>query len=222
MAINVYGRQLSDAEIDAKEHRDLVGGLWDELGMLQFEFLKAQGLTPASRLLDIGCGALRGGVHFVRHLDAGNYFGMDINASLIEAGRRELAAAGLGDKHVHLLVSDDFELVRFATTFEYAIAISVFTHLTMNHIVKCLVEVRRTLDPRGRFFASCFEAPTRAYLAPLAHSPGGIVTSYCADPYHYALEEMQWMADLAELHVERIGDWGHPRAQQMLAFSRRC
>jgi cyclopropane fatty-acyl-phospholipid synthase-like methyltransferase len=221
MAINVYGRQLSDAEIDAKEHRDLVGGLWDELGALQFAFLTAQGLTPASRLLDLGCGALRGGVHFVRHLDAGNYYGMDINASLIEAGRRELAEAGLGGKRVHLLVSDDFELERFGTTFEYAIAVSVFTHLTMNHIVKCLAEVRRTLAPHGRFFASYFEAPTRAYLAALAHSPGDIVTSYCADPYHYAFEEMQWMAGLAELNVERIGDWGHPRDQQMLAFSRR-
>ena len=38
-------------------------------------------------LIDIGCGALRGGVHFVRHLDPGHYFGMDSEPA---AARRRL------------------------------------------------------------------------------------------------------------------------------------
>ena len=221
MRINEYGRQLSQAEIDAKEHRELVGGLWEEVGALQFAYLKVRGLLPSHRLLDIGCGALRGGLHFIRYLDAGNYYGLDVNASLIEAGRRELDEANLADRKPHLLVADGFELSPFATTFDYAIAVSVFSHLPMNHIIQCLAQTRQVLRPGAHFLASYFEAPTKAYLAPLTHPPAGMVSYYSADAYHYAFEEMQWMADTAQLDVTRIGDWGHPRGQMMLSFARR-
>jgi SAM-dependent methyltransferase len=219
MKLNSYGRELLPAEIDAKEHRDFVGGLWEELGALQCDFLKSHGLEPRHKLLDVGCGALRGGVHFIPYLDAGNYYGMDINASLIEAGKRELAEKGLEWKAPHLLVADKFELGGFATTFDCAIAVSVFTHLPINHIVRCLVEVRNALRPGARFFASYFEAPAAAYLDPLEHLPGNIVTNYDADPYHHAFGEMQWVAASARMRVERIGEWGHPRDQRMLSFS---
>jgi hypothetical protein len=60
--ISVYDRELPPEEIRAGVHRDLVGGLWEELGRLQFEFLVGAGLRPEMRLLDIGCGCPRGGV----------------------------------------------------------------------------------------------------------------------------------------------------------------
>jgi cyclopropane fatty-acyl-phospholipid synthase-like methyltransferase len=221
MEINSYARQLSNAEIDAKEHRDLVGGLWEEIGALQFEYLKGRGLRPSHRLLDLGCGALRGGLHFIRYLSAGNYYGMDVNASLIEAGKRELIEAGLVDRKPNLLVTEGFDLGAFAAEYDYALAVSVFTHLPMNHIIECLVRTRPVLRPGARLFATYFEAPTRAHLAPLTHPPAGIVTYYSADSYHYAFEEMQWMADAARLRVERLGEWGHPRGQLMLSFARR-
>ena len=220
MALNVYGRQLSPAEIEEKEHRNLVGGLWEELGILQFNFLRDHGLQPHHRLVDLGCGALRGGLHFIRYLDPGHYYGIDINASLIEAGRRELDQENLGCKSPHLLVNDRFELASFATTFDCAIAVSVFTHLPMNHIVRCLAEVRKALRAEAHFYASYFEAPARAWLEPLQHSPGGVVTNYDADPYHYSFAEFESLAAIAQMKVERIGAWGHPRDQRMLSFSR--
>jgi hypothetical protein len=82
-----YERQLTPEEIAAGAHRDLVGGLWDEIGVLQFDFLRQQGLLPQHKLMDIGCGALRCGIPIIRYLDEGNYYGLDINASLIEAGQ---------------------------------------------------------------------------------------------------------------------------------------
>lgn len=219
MEVNVYGRQLSAADIAAREHRAFVGGMWEEVGALQFDFLKRAGLKPADRLLDVGCGALRGGVHFVRYLDVGNYYGIDINASLIDAGRKELLDAGIADKQAHLLVDDHFAVGHFGATFDAAIAVSVFTHLPMNHIVRCLSEVGRVLSKNGQFFASFFEAPRSAFLDPLTHSPGGIVTRYDSDPFHYSLAEMEWMAQAAGLRVTRPGGWQHPRDQQMLSFS---
>jgi ubiquinone/menaquinone biosynthesis C-methylase UbiE len=218
MKINEYGRQLDPAAIEAGEHRTFVGGLWDEMGALQFDFLKAQGLQPGQRLVDVGCGALRGGVHFIRYLEPGRYYGIDINASLIDAGTRELAQLKLEGRAPHLLVNERFELFRFATHFDCAIATSVFTHLPLNHILRCMVEVRRVLQPGARFFATFFEAPTSAHLDALPHSPGGIVTYLDADPYHYSADEIRWVAGNAGLAAERIGDWGHPRDQRMWSF----
>jgi SAM-dependent methyltransferase len=215
--VNDYWRQLTPDDIAAGRHREFVGGMWDEIGALQFAFLRAQGLSPADALLDVGCGALRGGVHFVRYLDPGRYCGLDVNASLIEAGRQELGAELLRDKAPQLVVADDFDFAAFGTTFRYALAVSVFTHLDMNRIVICLARMCKVLAPGGRFFASWFEAPAPATIAPQQH-PAGIVTHYATDPYHYAFAEMQAMASFAGLAVERIGDWQHPRGQRMLCF----
>ncbi|MCC6869947.1 MAG: class I SAM-dependent methyltransferase [Burkholderiales bacterium] len=220
MADNVYGRALTDAEIAAGIHRDFVGGLWDEVGRLQFDYLRAHGLLPQHRLLDVGCGALRGGIHFVRYLAPGHYHGLDVNASLLAAGRRELAAAGLGGLEVHLVADDGFRADRFGVRFDLAIAVSLFTHLPMNSIVRCLAAVGPTLAPGARFHASYFEAPAAVWLDPLPHAPGDIVTHYDRDPYHYAFAELRLLGGLAGLAVERIGDWQHPRGQRMAAFFR--
>src|SRR5205807_6035012 len=64
--------------VTAGHHRAIVGGAWEEIGRLQFEFLTGNGLKPHHRLLDVGCGALRGGLHFIRYLDEGNYVGVDL------------------------------------------------------------------------------------------------------------------------------------------------
>jgi SAM-dependent methyltransferase len=144
---------------------------------------------------------------------------MDINASLLDAGRAEVARAGLAARAPNLLADDRFALRRFATTFDCAIAVSVFTHLPVNPIIRCLSEVRAVLAQGARFYASYFEAPSSPWLDPLPHAPGGIVTNFDADPFHYAFADMQWMAARARMRVELVGWWDHPRDQRMLAFS---
>src|SRR5215472_262077 len=85
-----------EAEVRAGRHRECVGGLWEEVGQLQLDFLVAQGLMPHHRLLDIGCGSLRGGVKLIRYLCAGHYAGIDLHESLLNAGYEiELAREGL-------------------------------------------------------------------------------------------------------------------------------
>src|ERR1700678_1283527 len=42
-------------------HREYVGGLWEVIGKLQFDFLISRGLKPEHVFLDIACGPLRGG-----------------------------------------------------------------------------------------------------------------------------------------------------------------
>jgi SAM-dependent methyltransferase len=218
-AENKYGEQLTNAEIRSGAHRDFVGGMWDEIGALQFEFLKEQGLRPEHRMIDIGCGCLRGGVHFVPYLEKGHYCGIDLNASLLEAGKKELLknAANTG-KEPDLRVTDRFDLAQFGVRFDYALAVSVFTHLYANHIGRCLVEVKNALAPQGKLFATFFAAPSPMHLDPISHMPGEIITQFDRDPFHYSLAEMETLARFAGLTVKTVGDWRHPRDQGMLCF----
>ncbi len=129
------------AQVTAGQHREVIGGLWDQIGLLQLDFLRAQGLLPNHHMLDLGCGSLRGGVHFVRYLDAGRYHGLDSNQSLLDVGyETELAVVGLQDRlpRSNLFCNPDFFLPVEDGFFDIGIAQSVFTHLTFNSIRRCL------------------------------------------------------------------------------------
>lgn len=209
--------------VNAGQHRNMVGGAWDQIGQLQFEFLKTQGLQPWHTLLDIGCGSLRGGVHFVRYLDPGKYFGIDINESLLAAGYEiELRQAGLQDRlpRQNLRCTGNFEVGLFEVQFDFALAQSLFTHLTFNRIRQCLERLADHMKPGGAFFATFFELPQGipAYL-PEEHC-GGIITHDVDDPYHYRFEDLKYAAAGLPWEVRYIGDWRHPRDQRMAAFVR--
>jgi SAM-dependent methyltransferase len=90
--------------------RRRVGGRWGEIGMLQFEFLREQGLQPEHATLDLGCGVLRGGLHFVRYLDPGNYYGIDSSSDMVAGARQELAQANLQSRLAHLRVTEKFDV----------------------------------------------------------------------------------------------------------------
>ncbi len=105
--------------------------MWDEIGKLQFDFLVERGLRPDHYLLDIGCGSLRGGVHFIRYLSEGHYFGVEKEESLLEAGRSvELKRYALEEKEPQLFAVDDFDLSALPSQveFDFMLAQSVFTH----------------------------------------------------------------------------------------------
>lgn len=220
MSENRYARQLTPEEIEQRVHRRFVGGLWEEIGQLQFDCLVRHGLAPHHHLLDVGCGCLRGGLRFIDYLAPGHYCGLDINASLIDAARRELEQADLLGKVPELLVDDAFEVSRFGRQFDFAIAFSLFTHLHNNHIVRCLAGVAGVLAPGGSLFATFFESPRAAYLEPLLQATGGITTHYDRDPFHQSLSEIRQLASLVGLQVDTVADWNHPRGQRMFRFHR--
>lgn len=213
-----FTHQLSNEEIEKKLHRDFVGGCWDEIGRLPFEFLRSRGLKRSQTLIDIGCGSLRGGLHFIDYLDAGNYYGVDINPSLLDAGLVELAEAGIVDKRPQLAQTSSFDVSRFGRQFDFALAQSLFTHLPFNQIVRCLAETRKVMNAESRFFATFFIAPTAAHLEDLVQLDG-VVSHYDQDPYHQSWEEIEFLAKISGLRAELIGPWEHPRNQQMVLFS---
>ena len=216
--INNYGRALSSDDIKNKVHRQFVGGMWGDIGKLQLQFLKENGLEPRHKLADIGCGCLRGGLHQIRYLDSNNYYGLDINTSLIEAGKTEIVAENLMQKKANLLVDDKFKVTKFNILFDYIISVSLFTHLPMNMIIRCLKEVKLSLKPEGKYYSTFFMSDTSANTEQIAQKPGGKKTNYDSDPFHYSKEEIEIMANLADLKVTIIGEWKHPRNQKMVKF----
>jgi len=50
-------RGLVREKVKQGKHRHIIGGMWDEIGQLQLDYMKSQGLKPYDKLLDIGCGA---------------------------------------------------------------------------------------------------------------------------------------------------------------------
>ncbi len=218
---NIYGRELTSEEIAAGVHRDLVGGMWDEVGRLQLEFLQREGLTPQSTVLDVGCGCLRAGVQFVRFLEPGRDYGLDVNASLVRAGLEvELPKAGLSGRLSpdHLLVNGSFEGRRFGVAFDYALAQSVFTHLSALAIGGALRELALCVRPGGRLYATFFEA--RAPVPESLAQEGGVVSFRDHDPFHYRFRDLAALCAGLPWNPVYLGDWGHPRGQRMIRFER--
>ena len=201
------------------------GALRERIGRLQFEFLVGRGLRPEHSLLDVGCGNLRGGVHFIRYLEPGHYYGIDKNPERLDQGRREVKRLGLADKHPRLVQIEDFNFQALNHTFDYALAQSLFTHLPLNSILRCLVMIETVLRPGGEFYATFFENPHgKSHLAPIPHprvDGPDFLTYPDRDPYHYDIQTFHWICEGTGLEVESIGEWNHPRDQRLLCFRRR-
>jgi ubiquinone/menaquinone biosynthesis C-methylase UbiE len=213
----------SDAEKRALA-RAGIGGLWDEMGQAQIDFLIKQGLKPTDQMLDVGCGALRGGLHFIRHLDAGNYYGIDRSAGILEYARLELEDAGLVDKRPNLLCNSAFEFSKFGTEFDVALAQSVFSHIGLNHIHRCLVRMSEVLKVGGVFYATFLETRNdpndlEPVVFPQPDGPDTIAHSD-KDPFRYNIRFFEDLVQGLPLKLEYVGDWGSLRGQSMLAFHR--
>jgi SAM-dependent methyltransferase len=209
---------------DPDWHRGTVRGtdaFWDYLGKLQLDYLVEQGLKPEHYVLDVGCGPLRAGVHFMGYLEAGHYAGIDKRGDTLERAREiELPRYGLVDKSPNLLVNGAFEFHKLGMTFDYAIAQSVFTHLPVNTIVRCLVEIAKVLNPGGRFYATIYENPNgKQFLGEIQQSER-VVSFPDKDKYHYDLDTLRCATQGTGLTMSYNGDWGHPDNQKMVVFSR--
>ena len=206
-------------------HRTKIGGLWDEIGNLQFNFLKDQGLQPFNYFLDIGCGSLRGGIHFIDYLMSDHYFGIDKEKELIEAGKSiELKKETLEQKNPTLVQMENFDFFLLNQKFEYALAQSVFTHLPINSIINCVMKIDKALVPGGKFFATFFENKKGKFnLELVMHSQidGPDSASYFdKDPFHYDFETFEWICEGTDLKATYMGNWNHPRDQKMLVFTK--
>ncbi|AZQ39137.1 class I SAM-dependent methyltransferase [Streptomyces cyaneochromogenes] len=125
---------------------------WLALGAMQFDYLVGHGLRPEHRMLEIGCGNLRGGWRFIRHLDPGHYYGIDISPDILFAAQDTVVEMGLQQRLPLLTPVRDLTL-RFLPDahFDVVHAHSVFSHSPLPVIEECLANVGRVLAPGGWF-----------------------------------------------------------------------
>jgi hypothetical protein len=96
----------------------------------------------------------------------------------------------------------------------------VFTHLPVNSIVRCLMNVERVLEPGGRFFATFYENEQgKRNLEPIRQSPQ-VVSYFDRDSYHYDVGTFEWACAGTSLTVEYLGGWNNPRNQKVLLFEK--
>ncbi len=185
-------------------HRARAGGMWEALGALQFDFLTAAGLAPDDVLLDVGCGALRGGVRFIEFLERGHYLGLDKDSALIEAGLVEELSRDLDrSKRPDLQVNGEFDCTHFRKAPTHALGLSLFTELPAEEIERCLAEVAAKAAPGCRFFATFSEAPE---------------SSSDGEPFHYTRDEMEQFGARNGWEPRYIGGWDHPDDERMIEF----
>ena len=216
-------KSIVDDLVQRGRHRQLIGGMWEELGKLQTDFLIAQGLKPHHRLIDVGAGSLRAGVPLTAYLDPHNYYGIDLHDDLLQAGlEREIEPAGLGAKLTarNLHATGVFDVSPFGVRFDYGIAQSVFTHMALSHLTDCLNALAPYFVDGGRYYVTYFECPEDAPIdVPYTHETGGIVTHGDQDPFHITQSGLHDLTPEG-WRLEIIGNWNHPRDQRMALFHR--
>ncbi|WOH03811.1 hypothetical protein DCAR_0623211 [Daucus carota subsp. sativus] len=119
-------------ELLVEEHHSNYGEPWAG-GRDVYEFLaEAAHLTPESRVLEIGCGTLRVGLHFIRYLDPEHFHCLERDElSLMAAFRYELPSQGLLHKRPLIVKGEDMDFSKFGSGVMYDLiyASAVFLHM---------------------------------------------------------------------------------------------
>jgi len=201
----------------SESHRVFVGGNWDRIGTLQLDSMMDEGLKPGHYFLDLACGALRAGIHFIPYLDEGHYWGLDKRQGLITAGiDKELDPQIYALKGPRFIVNANFDLSQVPTeiAFDYVLAASLFTHLLPEGIEACVKAVLPRLAENGRFYAT--------YLLPgSVPSKGHLIDE---GELSWAELDLAWFEQAvtqmgAELRLVPIYD--HPLSQKLLCISKK-
>ncbi len=175
-------------------HRDIVGGRWEETGLIQMQILLHAGLDPHHQLLDIGAGSLRLGCRAVPYLNPGHYWATDLSGDLLRAGHAQELADPARLPLNQLIEDADFSFPNVPETITHAIAFAVFTHLPANHLRRALIQIRANFPRLESLLFTVFLAPdAQTYLAP-HRQPDGVVTHAVRAPYHMLMQDVLHLA----------------------------
>lgn len=187
---------------ESQDHRSFVGpdDYYDKVAALQFGLLTMAGMRETSRLLDIGCGSLRGGRLYMPYLAPGHYYGIEPNPWLLEnAIKKEVGADLIALKQPVFKHNDDFDLTVFGCQFDFMMAHSIFSHTGMTQLQDCLASVAKALTEDGILIATFVEAHKDRYQDAWEY-PGF---------NHFSWPSMQSIFAAHSLHGAKL-DWPHP------------
>ena len=204
-----YNQSLIEKNLNKNEfYKDVVGGSWEEIGNLQFQYLIQENLKPHHKLFDIGCGSLRGGCKFIKYLDINNYYGIDIYEKLIDLGyKKEIKEKNLEYKinRKNLVSNENFNFDKVNTIFDYALSISLFTHLPLTDLDLCLQNLKKLFKPDAKYYSTFFLANDRKRCTN-------------TDPYYHYFDDILAIAVKNGYVTTLKQNFKHPRGQQMICF----
>jgi ubiquinone/menaquinone biosynthesis C-methylase UbiE len=168
-----------------------------------------QGLTPDSRLLDVGCGTGQMAMALEDYLtDRGAYYGTDIGREAIEYCRTHFRRPNF------VFETGGMTRLPFSTSagpFEMAIFFSVFTHTFTDETALLLAETARLLGPNGVILADII---TSEYVARGAGHRGEMWVNRA----HF-----DQIAEVTGFQCKLLGQfpWGPHAQRHMLRLTRR-
>jgi len=193
-------------------HRFYVGGRWDEIGQLQFDFMFAQGLRPEHVFLDIGCGSFRGGIHFIPYLNKGNYLAIEKEEELVQRGiENELGKELFDAKRPEIVITEAFEFTELSKVPDYSLSLSLFTHLSSADINLCMKNLRAFVNPGHRYYATFFEGGSDSERR----------RSHSLDHFEYTRTTIEKFGTEHGWETHYIGEWNHPRDLIMVLYTAR-
>ncbi len=122
----------------------------------QFNVLLKHGLQSHHEFLDIGCGVMRPGMKLVPYLDDDRYCGIDPIRGYLDLADRYMQKVVQRNKQYELLASSNCDLGRFRRRFNFAMAHSLFTHLSFDQNEHCFCRLKEVMNAGGQFlFTVC-------------------------------------------------------------------
>jgi hypothetical protein len=126
-------------------------------GRLQLATLLREGVYPSSKVLDVGCGCLRGGYWLIHFLDKGGYFGIEPHTIMLQKGiDYVLGPALLEEKKPRFDTNDQFDFSVFNEKFDVLIARSIWSHASKAQVQKMLDGFLANSSPEAFFLTSYY------------------------------------------------------------------
>lgn len=142
-----------------------VGGLWDTVGNLQYNYLLKEGLKPNNNLLDVCCGSFRVGRFLIEYLEKNRYYGFDYNKHLIKEGVNKVlnSIENLEDKidlstQIRQLTIDEnfIEYDSIYRKMDYIWIHAVADHIEPDIFLRHLCDMSKIMHNESKMFVTIF------------------------------------------------------------------
>ena len=206
---------------DKSEKRHALVGqpkLWKMKRQFQLQFLTSVGLEPSHRLLEIGCGTLRGGIPIIDYLEKRHYWGIESRENVLEEAKKEIKDSNLEGKEPFLILPEGMTSQSAALQFDVIWAFSVLIHMVDQIIEDNFKMISKHLFPSGVFYANVnigTRPPGNWQGFPVMWRSLDFFNNLSSN-YNLIMEDMGKLENFG--HISGIADQDE---QRMLKFSKR-
>jgi hypothetical protein len=181
---------------------------FEQAGRNQLNALLAAGLSPESKVVELGCGCLRAAYWLIHFLDPGCYHGIEPARRRVEIGLRHLFSADeVARKRPRFDFNPDFDASVFGSRFGFFLAGSIWTHASKRQIETMLDAFLRDSLPAGVFLSSYLPAgsPRDDYLG-----DRWVGTSHESDLPGVIRHSLAWIAEQCRRRALQVQELPEP------------